>query len=123
MRIAYTTTFDARDVHNWSGTPYHMAKALADAGMDVEYIGSLRRKLPPFFKVKQTIKKYVSDQRESPRFNCFAATQYSEQVAALLRKSAADVVISPLINPIAYLDCKQPIVLWTDALYAALLGF
>jgi len=123
MRVAYATTFDARDVHNWSGTPYHMAKALAAEGMEVEYIGSLKRKLPPLFKTKQTIKKYLCDQRESPRFNCFAAKHYSEQVAQQLKQSKANVVISPLINPIAYLDCKQPIVLWTDALYAALLGF
>jgi glycosyltransferase involved in cell wall biosynthesis len=123
MQIAYTTTFDASDVHNWSGTPYHMSKALGDAGMTVEYIGSLQRKLPPFFKVKQTVKKYLCDQRESPRFNCHVAQQYSDQVAAKLKNSLAKVVVSPLINPIAYLDCKQPIVLWTDALYAALLGF
>lgn len=123
MQIAYATTFDARDVHNWSGTPFHMANALADAGMGVDYIGSLSRKLPPLFKTKQILKKYLCDQRESPRFNRFVAKHYSDQVAAQLQHSKAQVVISPLINPIAYLDCKQPIVLWTDALYAALLGF
>ena len=46
MRIAYTTTFDARDVHNWSGTPYHMAHAFSTEGTGVDYIGSLQRKLP-----------------------------------------------------------------------------
>jgi glycosyltransferase involved in cell wall biosynthesis len=123
MRIAYTTTFDARDVHNWSGTPYHMSRALSDASIDVDYIGSLSRKLPPFFKAKQIWNKYVSGTRESPRFNVTAAKYYSEQVANRLKQLSADAVISPLINPIAYLDCKQPIVLWTDAVYAALVGF
>lgn len=123
MRIAYTTTFNAQDVHNWSGTPFHMSRAFTEAGADVDYIGSLKRKLPPFFKLKQIWNKYVSGVRESPRFNVTAAEYYSEQVGQVLRHSKADVVISPLINPIAYLDCKQPIVLWTDAVYAALLGF
>lgn len=123
MRIAYTTTFNAEDVRNWSGTPYHMSHALAEHGMDVHFLGSLKRKLPPFFKVKQTIKKYLSDQRESPRFNITAAKYYSEQTADRLRNLSVDVVVSPLINPIAYLDCQQPIVLWTDALYASLVGF
>lgn len=123
MRIAFTTTFDARDVHNWSGTPYHMSHALANSGMSIDYIGSLSRKLPPFFKAKQIFKKYICDTRESPRFNTTAAKHYSEQVAAQLLRLNVDAVISPLINPIAYLDCKQPIILWTDALYAALLGF
>lgn len=123
MRIAYTTTFDARDVHNWSGTPYHMSQAFTDAGDTVHYIDSLQRKLPRFFKVKQVWNKYVSGQRESPRFNIVAAKHYSWQVAQQLTACEVDVVISPLVNPIAYLDCKQPIVLWTDALYASLLGF
>lgn len=123
MRIAYTTTFDARDVHNWSGTPYHMSHALKDSGVEIEYVGSLKRKLPPFFKLKQTWKKLACDQRESPRFNIFAAKHYSEQVAQKLKNLSVDAVVSPLINPIAYLECKQPIILWTDAVYASLLGF
>lgn len=123
MRIAYTTTFDANDVHNWSGTPYHMSQALAASDMQVDYIGSLKRELPPFFKMKQVWQKYLSAQRESPRFNVHAAKSYSAQVAKQLQSMSAQAVISPLINPIAYLDCKQPIILWTDALYAALVGF
>lgn len=123
MRIAYATTFDACDVHNWSGTPYHMSQALSHAGMEVDYIGSLSRKLPKFFKVKQAWKKYACNLRESPRFNTVAAQHYSQQVAKQLANLSVDAIVSPLINPIAYLECKQPIVLWTDAVYAALLGF
>jgi len=122
MRIAYTTTFNAEDVHNWSGTPYYMSKALQQAGLEINYLGSLKRKLPPFFKLKQNLKKLVQ-QRESPRFNTTAAKYYSEQIATKLKTLSVDAIVSPLINPIAYLDCKQPIILWTDALYAALLGF
>ena len=123
MRIAYTSTFDSQDIHNWSGTPYYMAKALAHAPFSVTYIGSLKRTLAPFFKAKQVYAKYIQQQRESPRFNIVAAKAYSPQVALQLSTLAADVIISPLINPIAYLDCKQPIILWTDAVYAALVGF
>lgn len=123
MRIAYTTTFDTGDIHNWSGTPYYMSKAFADERTSVDYIGPLEHKLPPFFKFKQVWKKYLSGQRESPRFNIFAAKNFSAQVATQLARLSADVVISPLVNPIAYLECKQPIVLWTDAVYAALIGF
>lgn len=123
MRIAFTSTFDSRDVHNWSGTPYHMAKSFSESGVNVDYIGSLKRKLPPFFKIKQVWQKYLSDQRESPRFNITAAKYYSEQVAKQLQTLNVNAIVSPLINPIAYLDCKQPIVLWTDAVYASLIGF
>lgn len=123
MKLAYATTFDARDVHNWSGTPYHMSDAFEQQDTQVEYIGNLSRRLEPFFKLKQHWKKWACNQRESPRFNIVAAKHYSEQVARILKTSSADAVISPLVNPICYLDCKQPIVLWTDGLYASLLGF
>lgn len=123
MRIAYASTFDARDVHNWSGTPYHMSQALALTGMEVNYIGSLKRQLPTGFKAKQLFKKYICAQRESPRFNITAAQNYSRQVAKQLASLSVDTIVSPLINPIAYLDTDKPIVLWTDAVYASLLGF
>src|SRR3990167_481664 len=123
MKIAYTSTFNAEDVHSWSGTPLHMSRALKASGMEINYIGLLKRQLPPLFKFKQLWSKYICQQRESPRFNTTAAKHYSAQVMRQLKTLTVDAVVSPLINPIAYLDCKQPIVLWTDAVYAALLGF
>jgi glycosyltransferase involved in cell wall biosynthesis len=123
MKIAFATTFDAQDVHNWSGTPFHMSQNLESAGHEIDYIGSLRRVLPFGFKVKQAWSKWVSGQRESPRFNVVAAQNYSEQAARILNKSSAQVVIAPQMNPIAFLECKQPLVLWTDAVYSSLVGF
>lgn len=123
LRIAYTTTFDAKDVLNWSGTPFYMSKGFQDHHIDVHRIGPLARKLPRFFKVKQIFKKYTSGQRDSPRFNIYAAKNYSQQVADQLNFLSVDVIVSPLVNPIAFLESKKPIVLWTDALYAALIGF
>lgn len=123
MRIAYTTTFDAKDIHHWSGTPYHMSRAFMLENIEVDYIGDLKRQLPPFFKVKQIWQKYIAQTRESPRFNIIAAQNYSKQVAEQLKNKSVDAIVSPLINPIAYLDYPKPIFLWTDSVYAALLGF
>ncbi|HSW70201.1 MAG TPA: glycosyltransferase family 4 protein [Gammaproteobacteria bacterium] len=123
MKLAYATTFDARDVSNWSGTPFFMSNGFKQQGGEIEYIGNLSRQLPPFFKFKQYWKKTACGQRESPRFNITAAKFYSEQVAKYLAKLNADAVIAPQLNPVCYLECKQPLILWTDALYASLLGF
>lgn len=123
MKIAYATTFDAQDVHNWSGTPFYMSQALTATGNELEYIGGLKRELPFGFKIKQSLKKWLSGQRESPRFNLTAARHYSEQAARILSKLQAEVVLAPQMNPVAFLDCKQPIVLWTDAVYSSLVGF
>jgi glycosyltransferase involved in cell wall biosynthesis len=117
MKFAFATTFDSRDVGNWSGTPFHMSQAFSQQGIDIEYIGDLKRRLPANFKLKQFWKKIACDQRESPRFNITAAKYYSEQAAIKLEKLNVDAVIAP------YLDSNKPIILWTDALYAGLLGF
>ena len=122
MKIAYATTFNAQNVKKWSGTPYYMSHALQAGGHDVHYIGNLKRSLPPFFSIKKAFKSLLQ-QRESPRFNCYAAKQYSLQLARLLKETPHDIILSPLMNPIAYLETTKPIVLWTDAVYASLLGF
>lgn len=122
MKIVFATTFDACDINNWSGTPFYMAKTLQTEHDSVHYIGNLQRHLPFGFKTRQFLKKMVG-QRESPRFNSHVAKAYSLQVTERLSQLQADVVISPRINPVAYLECKQPIVLWTDALYASLVAF
>jgi glycosyltransferase involved in cell wall biosynthesis len=123
MKLGFATTFDSNDVSNWSGTPFYMANAFSEQGIEVERIGNLKRQLPPYFKLKQFWKKITCGQRESPRFNTFVAKHYSQQVARKLEKLDVDAIISPLINPITYLDSQKPIILWTDALYAGLLGF
>ena len=51
---------------------------------------------------------------------------YARQIARQLAKLDVDVVFSPQSpnsQPIAYLDCSQPIVTWTDAPWAAVVDF
>lgn len=124
MKLAYTTVFDAQDVSNWSGTPFYMSQYFIEQGAVIDYIGNLSRQLPSFFKFKQFWKQWAAGQRESPRFNITVAKYYSEQVSDQLKNlKNIDAIISPQINPVCYLETKQPLVLWTDGLYASLLGF
>lgn len=123
MKFAFATTFNGRDVSKWSGTPFYMANALENAGIVIDYIGQLKRDLPYSFKLKRLWKKLAGNQRESPRFNIHAAKYYSEQVSKSLQSLDIDAIIAPQINPVAYLESKKPLVIWTDALYASLIGF
>lgn len=123
MKLAFASTFDSEDVANWSGTPFNMANALKAQQVEIEYIGNLKHQVPPFFKVRQLWKKFAANQRESPRFNIYAAKHFSKQAEAQLHHKSVDAILAPQINPICYLNAKQPIVLWTDALYASLIGF
>lgn len=123
MKLAFATTFDALNMENWSGTPFYMAKAFQQEEIMIHHIGGLKRHLPIHFKLVQFLKKYFLNERESPRYNVMAAKYYSEQVAKQLKQLKVNAIIAPRINPISYLDCQENIILWTDALYASLLGF
>jgi len=48
---------------------------------------------------------------------------YARQVKAKLAKIRADIVFSPGTIPIAYLECKQPIVFWTDSTFGGMVNF
>lgn len=123
MKLAYASTFNSQDVANWSGTPFYMAQAFTQNQVAIDFIGGLKHRTPPFFKVKQIWKKLLSGQRESPRFNIYAAKAFSEQTLQQLGKRDVNAILAPQINPICYLDTNKPIVLWTDALYSSLIGF
>jgi glycosyltransferase involved in cell wall biosynthesis len=123
MKFAFATTFDGRNISKWSGTPFHMASAFEKEGINIEYIGQLKRYLPFDFKLKRLWKQFTCGQRESPRFNIIAAKYYSEQVSKKLLSLDVDAIIAPQINPVAFLETKKPLVLWTDGLYASLVSF
>lgn len=123
MKIAYATTFDAQNVRQWSGTPFYMSQAFQNNSVDIEYVGDLKENRPPLFKVQQLWKKYTLAQRLCARFNLAVAKSYSEQAAKKLATLDVDAILAPQVNPICYLETQKPLVLWTDALYASLLGF
>jgi glycosyltransferase involved in cell wall biosynthesis len=49
--------------------------------------------------------------------------EWARRLAARVREARADVVLSPGSTPIACLESTLPIVFWTDAVFAGMLGF
>jgi glycosyltransferase involved in cell wall biosynthesis len=123
MKFAFASTANVRDIRKYSGTPFYMAKEFEAHGIELDCIDKLKTRVPLRFKVRRFVSETFCDQEESSRFQIDAVKNYAVQIQKKLRLSSADAVISHVANPLAYLDCKQPIVLWTDALYAGLLGF
>lgn len=127
MKLAYVTPFDAatlagRDV--WSGTGYYIAQSLKKQSIPLEYIGPLedRLSLQIIRKCKRRYhdffgKNYIKDS------DPLILKDYARQTSKKLSRLNADIVFSAASNPIAYLDCKQPIVFWADATFANLIDF
>lgn len=145
MKVAYVTTYDAADVHAWSGTGTHIYQALRDSGLELETLIQLGRnrvrlalpgdgvelevsgrgltdKRPLLYKIKKVLykalgKNYLRDREPA------VLRSYAAQVDEALEVSDCDVVFSPGTLPIAYLKSRKPIVFWTDATFGGLVEF
>jgi glycosyltransferase involved in cell wall biosynthesis len=123
MKWAFASSAGVNDIQKYSGTPYYMTRALEKQGIDFDYICNLKTRMPLSFKIQKNLKKLLCGQEDSSRFSIYAAKSYAHQIEQRIKNSPAEVVLTHIANPIAFLDCPQPTVLWTDALYAGMLGF
>ena len=123
MKIAYVTIYDALNVKNWSGAGYYMANALKNESISLDYIGALTEKNSRVVKAKKYLYRHVVKKRYLQDREPIILRDYARQVTAKLAGIKSDVVFSPGSIPIAYLDCHQPIVFWTDATFAGMVDY
>jgi glycosyltransferase involved in cell wall biosynthesis len=123
MRIGFVTEDPASDVHHWSGTPYFMARSLDDTSHTIVQINPLKEKWSAAYKTKTVLYRKLV-RREYLRDRDPAILKgYARQISRRLKHADVDVVLSTSTIPIAHLECEQPIVFWTDATFAGMLGY
>ena len=122
MKLAYVTIKHAEQLGKateWSGTGYYVAEALKHQGESLDYLGPLEdkvfphaaRKLKRHYYERFFQKRYLKDTDPS------TLRSYANQVSKKLKQASYKAVLSATINPIAYLECKQPILFWADATF------
>lgn len=121
-RILFACVGDPRDARYWSGTPYWMHRSLIAAGCDVEVCGPLNQSAKylsvlPKLGARLRRQEYHWD-RAAPLLASFA-----RQIGRRLSRGSFDLVFAPSTIPIAALDCREPIVFWTDAVIDNLVGY
>jgi glycosyltransferase involved in cell wall biosynthesis len=130
MRVAYITDFDvldpvARNTHHpkavgHRGRCFYASKSLEGDQVSVQHLCPLSRKSSLLYKLKWRFYRYVLKQQYIAWAEPAIAKDYARQIAQRLPALAADVVMAPEINSLAYLECDRPLVLWTDTPYAGL---
>lgn len=121
MKIAYVTIYDSQDIQNWSGLGFFIAKALENQNINLEYIGQLNFRINNWIKLKEKYynrKKLLLDYQREP----FVVKQFARQIKERLSYNV-DIIFSPSSIPLAFLDINKPIVFYTDATFAGMLGF
>ncbi|MBA2747484.1 MAG: glycosyltransferase family 4 protein [Tatlockia sp.] len=132
MRIAYLTSYDVLDSAKWlkqtlglCSAGYHLAKTLESQSTHLDYLGPLEQTKP---LLRHKFKWHLHQKLFQKDYFYFlepsVLEKYSAQILPKLAKLNSDVVLCPENTiPIAYLECKQPIVLWTDAPLSASINF
>lgn len=131
MRIAFATIYDATSLRSgfssYNGVGYHMGRSLAGAGASVDYLGPLREPFFPFTYAKQRLIRKLVGRGYNRHREIFACRSYSRQIERKLAARAdCDVLLSGLSvgsQPIAYVETKLPIVIWTDSTLSSAVGF
>lgn len=123
MRIAYVTTYDARDIESWSGLGYFIWKSLADRGIEIEFIGPFT--LPASVRLATEIKRRyharVAKKLYIPDHDLMVSQEYSNQVESRLRAiPAVDAVVCPGTIPVAFLPGRLPLMTISDATHRLL---
>ncbi|MEP0808032.1 glycosyltransferase family 4 protein [Trichocoleus sp. ST-U2] len=92
----------------------------------IEYIGPLEEMYSPSLKLLSKAKnrwhKHISKKIYYPWAEPVVNQGYAVQIAQKLSKDS-EIILGPDMNLISYLECKQPLVVWTDAPYAGLINF
>jgi glycosyltransferase involved in cell wall biosynthesis len=122
VRAAYVTTTDPTDIRGWSGTYHHVAKALVEQSIALDYVGPLQKRYERLLKAKEGFYRYALRRRHPRDREPLVARHYARQIQERLRPEQ-DLVFGVGTIPISYLECEAPIVVWTDATFAGLLDF
>lgn len=121
MKLAYVTIKNAQQLGKgteWSGTGYHIAQALEEQSIGIDYLGPLRDALP--MKALRKLKRHYYQSVGKVYFKDTEPVilrRYARQVAAKLEQDNYDAVLSATSNPIAYLESQKPTLFWADATF------
>jgi glycosyltransferase involved in cell wall biosynthesis len=138
VKIAWITHYDAADLGAYQGRGYYAPLSLKKQSISVEYIGPLqispaaraRRKLN---RVKHKLlhdnelvrpndRRWYSDD-DAPCIVREYGRRVAERLSGLRDIDIVCAGVSPHSQPISYLECKQPIVTWTDTTQASAIDF
>jgi glycosyltransferase involved in cell wall biosynthesis len=131
MQIAYVTRYDVLDSSTWPkpltgicSAGYYLAKTLENPFIQLDYIGPLEDKYKLITQLKNKFYQRYFNKFYEIWSEPLVVQDYAYQISRKLATFNSDIVLCPEnFIPLAYLKCKQPIVVWTDTSLAGLINF
>jgi glycosyltransferase involved in cell wall biosynthesis len=122
MRAAYVTSYDATDPDAFNGIGWWIGDCMVRAGLDVDFLGPLGGRHGYVIGSKRRYYERSPRRTYNVERDPRRVRKYSREIAIKLSERPAEVVlsgVSPGSQPVAYLEVDVPIVVWTDATFAA----
>jgi glycosyltransferase involved in cell wall biosynthesis len=116
MRIGFVSIYDVTDARAWSGIPSQILKELRAQGIEVEIISPLSQTIKFLLTPSKLIAKAKGEKRSFDHLP-FVLRSYARQIESHIRRHPVDVIFSTSTIPITLLECKAPIIVWTDAVF------
>ena len=123
MKIGFVSIEDAACLTPNSIHSYYEAKALRDQGLEVRFLGPLALKRTPAIFVRRLISRLFQGNRFLPYRDPVLVQDLARQVMEKLDQTPVDLIFSYGTIPISLLDCHIPVVFWSDATFAGMIGF
>ncbi|GAB1538582.1 hypothetical protein NUACC21_12440 [Scytonema sp. NUACC21] len=131
MKIAYITSHNILDKSAWSkheqglwAASYCISKHLQDESTFIQNISPINKSFKVLTKIKWNFYRYFFKKDYYRWAEPIVLKNHALQIQEKLLSCNFDIVLCPEnVIPIAYLNCKQPIVLWTDSTLTSLINF
>lgn len=131
MKIAYVSTYDVLDESTWSkhqrgnyGSNRFIAKTLENEGVEIDYVAPLTQTYRWLTRGKWLYYHHIAKQKYYGWAEPLVGQQYAHQIERHLRQTPSDLVLATEGTfHLAYLNCPQPIVLWSDTCIAELIDY
>jgi hypothetical protein len=125
MKLTCVSIYDAQDPSAFGGRCYHSLRAIRELADELQFVGPLEdRKIASILRAKRIYYKRIARRSYFPFRDSILIRYCSKQITRKIATTDSDVILSPMSpgsQPVAFVECKQPIVIWTDVTFAALL--
>lgn len=127
IKVAFISPGNARDIHTWSGTTFHLARSLESRGCDLYYIDNLTARLNFFYrnyeKIYSKLVRFLFGKQYLLGTTWHASKTYAREITRRLPPDT-DILFAPAGSvAIAHLKTTKKAVLYTDATFLLMLDY
>lgn len=122
LRIGFVSIQDAADINTWSGIPAQVLASMRGLDVDVRVFSPLSQKIKYLLSPAKVVSR-LNKASVSLDHYPLVVRSYGRQIADAMRRNPVDVIFSTSSIPIAALECAEPIVFWTDAVFHGMYNY